>query len=236
MEVMKKKFPKNVAIIMDGNGRWAQARGLPRTAGHKEGIKSVDAIISAAVKYDLQSLVLYAFSSENWKRPKAEVSVLMGYLSHYLDKELPRMQKQNICFDVIGRVNDLPDDVVAKIIRNKQETQHNTGLRLILALSYGGRHEIIDAVKKISASVVTGILQVSDIDELVVRENLYLPDLPDPDLLIRTSGEMRISNFLLWQISYTEFYITHTLWPDFREEEFVKALSEYSRRDRRFGS
>ena len=228
-------IPKNVAIIMDGNGRWAKARGLTRTEGHKEGVNSVDAIITAAREYKLQSLVLYAFSTENWQRPKSEIMVLMSYLSEYLDRELERLLKNNIRFDAIGRLHDLPTHIIEKIERNRRQTRTNTGLRLVVALSYGGRQEIIDAVRGIARDVRDGSLQAEEIDEERFRRYVYLPDLPDPDLLIRTSGEMRISNFLLWQISYAELYVTDTLWPDFRKEEFAVALNTYTKRERRFG-
>ncbi|MFC1809425.1 isoprenyl transferase [Candidatus Omnitrophota bacterium] len=228
-------YPQHVAIIMDGNGRWANERGLERTDGHKEGIKSVDAIITAAAEFDIKTLVLYAFSSENWNRPKAEIVVLMSYLSRYLDKELERMKKENIKFSAIGRMSDLSDDIVNKIKRNAEQTKKNNGLHLVLAISYGGRNEIIDAVRGIAGDVSQGKVTPTEIDEAFFRKYLYGADLHDPDLLIRTSGEMRVSNFLLWQIAYSELYVTKTYWPDFRKEQFEEACQIYASRERRFG-
>jgi len=228
-------YPQHVAVIMDGNGRWAQERGLNRTEGHKEGINSVDVIIKSAMELNVKTLVLYAFSSENWNRPKTEISVLMAYLSQYLDKELERMQAENIRFSMIGRLSDLSDEIAKKVKRNMEATKNNTRLHLVLALSYGARNEIIDAVRNISTDVVQGRVAPAEIDEAFFKKYLYCPDMHDPDLLIRTSGELRISNFLLWQISYSELYVTKTYWPDFRNEQFKEACEDYARRERRFG-
>jgi len=230
-----KNFPQHVAIIMDGNGRWAQERGLPRIDGHREGINSVDAMVTAAITYQLSTLILFAFSSENWQRPKTEIAALMQYLSQYLDRELPRLSRDNIRFNVIGRISDLSPEIVAKISRNTAASKNNTGLHFVVALSYGGRNEIIDAAKKIAVAAVQGEITPAQITADTFRDYLYLPLLADPDLLIRTSGEMRVSNFLLWQIAYTELYVTKTLWPDFRQAEFQAALEEYAHRQRRFG-
>ena len=230
-----KHYPQHVAVIMDGNGRWARQRGLPRTDGHREGIQSVDTIISASVELGIRTLFLYAFSTENWKRPQVEIAVLMKYLSDYLDKEYERLQEQNIRFTVIGRIDDFDAPLAKKIRHTIEATKNNTGLRLVLALSYGGRAEIIDAVRGIARAVQTGTVSPEQIDEKLFTRYLYVPDLPDPDLLIRTSGELRISNFLLWQISYTELYITDVLWPDFRRDEFIGALDAYRHRQRRYG-
>ena len=228
-------YPQHVAIIMDGNGRWAQERGLDRTEGHKEGINSVDTIITSAIELNIKTLVFYAFSSENWNRPKTEIAVLMTYLSRYLDKELKRMQAENIKFSMIGRMSDLSDEIVKKVKRNMEATKKNTGLHLVLALSYGARNEIIDAVRNISSDVMQGKVVPSEIDEVFFKKYLYCPDMHDPDLLIRTSGELRISNFLLWQISYSELYVTKTYWPDFRKEHLKEACEDYAHRERRFG-
>ena len=230
-----KHYPQHVAVIMDGNGRWARQRGLPRTDGHREGIQSVDTIISASVELGIRTLFLYAFSTENWKRPQVEIAVLMKYLSDYLDKEYERLQEQNIRFTVIGRIDDFDAPLAKKIRHTIEATKNNTGLRLVLALSYGGRAEIIDAVRGTARAVQTGTVSPEQIDEKLFTRYLYVPDLPDPDLLIRTSGELRISNFLLWQISYTELYITDVLWPDFRRDEFIGALDAYRHRQRRYG-
>ncbi len=228
-------YPQHVAIIMDGNGRWAKERHLNRTEGHKEGIKSVDAVIKAAIEFRIKTLVLFAFSSENWHRPKAEISVLMSYLSQYLDKELERMKAEGIHFTAIGRLDDLSSEIVRKIERNTQETSNCRRLHLVLAVSYGARNEIVDATKKIALDVERHKISSADIDEDIFKKYLYSPSMADPDLLIRTSGEMRISNFLLWQLTYSELYFTETYWPDFRREHFQEACETYARRERRFG-
>ena len=228
-------YPEHVAIIMDGNGRWANDRGLNRVEGHKRGVETVDEIVTAASELGVKTLVLYAFSNENWNRPKAEVAFLMKHLADYLDAKREKLINENIQFDVIGRINDLPQNVVKRIKRNQTETSKNTGLKLILALSYGGRQEIIDATKRISVDVLEGQVSPKDIDEELFSRYLYYPGAPDIDLLIRTSGEMRVSNFLLWQISYSELYVTETLWPDFKPDNLVEALEAYQKRERRFG-
>jgi undecaprenyl diphosphate synthase len=229
------RIPQHVAIIMDGNGRWAQRRGLPRIRGHQVGTESVRTIVRACKKAGVKYLTLYAFSVENWVRPKNEIRGLMRILKHFLTKEEKELHDNQVRLRVIGRLHDLPADVQTELKRVMKTTGHYTGGQLILALSYGGRAEIVDAVRSIAIKVKKGDLSPDSIDETTIAENLYAPDIPDPDLMIRTSGELRISNFLLWQLSYAEFYITDVLWPDFREEEFARALDAYSRRRRRFG-
>lgn len=228
-------IPQHVAIIMDGNGRWAEQRGLPRIRGHQEGVSRVEDIIRAASDIGVKYLTLYAFSKENWQRPAAEVSFLMELLSRYLDKKLEELQKNNVIFNTIGDLQDLPAPIREKITRNKESSKKNTGLVATFAFSYSSRDEITKACRRISQEVLDGKLAPSEINEQSISRNLYTADMPDPDLLIRTSGEMRISNFLLWQISYAELYITETLWPDFTTDQFQKAIEAFQKRDRRFG-
>jgi undecaprenyl diphosphate synthase len=235
MSKPRSRIPTHVAIIMDGNGRWAQSRGMPRIRGHQVGVESVRAIVRACRKAGVRYLTLYAFSVENWVRPKAEISGLMRILRRFLVKEEKELHDNKVRLRVIGRMGDLPAAVQAELRRVMKATESYTEGTLTLALSYGGRTEIADAVRRIAARVKKGELDPEKIDEAVVGEHLYAPDIPDPDLVIRTSGEMRISNFLLWQISYSELYVTDVLWPDFREEEFLKALADYAGRHRRFG-
>lgn len=232
---MTPHIPKHVAIIMDGNGRWAQSRGLPRLRGHQQGVERIREVLEAALDFGIGYLTLYAFSKENWVRPKEEVDFLMNLLSLYLDGELPGLKKNQIRFNVIGRREDLPPEVRKKIERNMAETRDFNRLVLTLALSYSGRVEIAEACRKIAERVKRGELEVSAIDESTVAQSLYSPEIPDPDLLIRTSGELRVSNFLLWQISYAEIYVTEKFWPDFGKEEFRKAIEAYEKRERRFG-
>ncbi|RMF59313.1 MAG: isoprenyl transferase [Calditrichaeota bacterium] len=229
------ELPRHVAIIMDGNGRWAKRRGLPRAAGHREGVKSVKAVVQAAGEVGIDVLTLYTFSKENWRRPVSEVSTLMKLLVSALRKEIDELMENNVRLSVIGDLYDLPDFARDEMLEGIQRTRHNTGLTLNLALSYGGRTEIVHAMKDIARRVAEGELFWEDIDEEIISQSLYTRNLPDPDLLIRTSGEQRISNFLLWQIAYAELYITRTLWPDFRKREFYEALISYMRRERRFG-
>ncbi len=228
-------LPKHVAVIMDGNGRWAEARSLPRIAGHREGIKSLRECISLCLELGVQALTIYAFSQENWKRPASEISSLMGLLEHYLSTERNKLIEQGVRFRTIGRVESLPPSALQWVRAAEQETAHLDKLSLTVALSYGGRAEIVDAVRGIVREVQEGRLRREEVDESLFPQFLYTADLPDPDLLIRTSGETRISNFLLWQLAYTELYFTPTLWPDFRRREFLLALLEYQRRERRFG-
>jgi undecaprenyl diphosphate synthase len=231
-----KSIPRHIAIIMDGNGRWAKERGLPRTEGHRRGSESVRKVVEACGELGVEFLTLYAFSSENWKRPKREVDALMRLLQQFLKSKTPEMMKQNVRLQAIGRLHDLPAECQAELHRSITKTAENTGLTLILALSYGGREEIIDGVKSLLESVERGHLDKAMIDGEVFSKHLYTRYYPDPDLLIRTSGELRLSNFLLWQLSYTEFYVTEKLWPDFGREELIQALIDYGRRHRRFGA
>jgi undecaprenyl diphosphate synthase len=229
------KIPRHVAIIMDGNGRWAAERGLARTEGHRRGADSVQAIVEACGDFGVEFLTLYAFSTENWKRPKSEVAALMKMLERFLKTKTEEMLKRNVRLQAIGRLHDLPEAVQTQLHKSIAQTAQNSGLTLILALSYGAREEILDGIRSLLESVEKGHLDKAMIDADVFSKHLYTRYYPDPDLLIRTSGEMRLSNFLLWQLSYTEFYITQTMWPDFRKEQFHEALREYTRRDRRFG-
>ncbi len=231
----EKTPPAHVAIIMDGNGRWAKARGLPRIRGHQVGVERVEEIIQAAPDLGIRYLTLYAFSKENWQRPREEVSFLMELLANYLDQKLEEMKRKNVVFNTIGHIDDLPSVIRDKIVRNKEETRRNTGLTVTFAFSYSSRVEITDACRRIAAEVAEGKMKLPDIDEAAVSAHLYTAGLPDPDLLIRTSGEMRISNFLLWQISYAELYVTEKYWPDFGREEFSKAVQAFQIRERRFG-
>jgi len=231
----KASLPRHVAIIMDGNGRWAKERTLPRIEGHRAGAESARTIIRVAGEVGIKYLTLYAFSVENWNRPKDEVDALMKYLIHYLKTETPELNKNNVRLEVIGQIYRLPEAVQEHLRKSIATLSKNNGLTLIMALSYGGRTEIVDAVRSIAAKAKAGSLDPADITEQVFAQHLYTRNVPDPDLLIRTSGEMRVSNFLLWQISYAELYITPTLWPDFRKPQFFAALEDYHRRHRRFG-
>ena len=228
--------PTHVAIIMDGNGRWAKSRHLPRVEGHRVGAESVRTIVRVAGEVGVKFLTLYAFSSENWNRPKDEVDTLMKYLARYLKNEIAELNRNDVRLEVIGQIWRLPEFVQEQLARTKAALARNRGLTLILALSYGSRQEIVEGVRAIAAKVKAGQLDPAEINELVVAQHLNTAPYPDPDLLIRTSGELRVSNFLLWQISYAEFVVTPTLWPDFRKAEFYGALEEYTRRHRRFGA
>ncbi len=228
-------IPRHVAVIMDGNGRWAKARNLPRVEGHRQGAESVRAIVRAAGELGIKYLTLYAFSVENWNRPKEEVDTLMKYLALYLRKEAGELQRNNVRLEVIGQIYRLPETVQEQLQKTIATLSRNNGLTLVLALSYGGRAEIVDAVRSISTQVKQGRLDPAEINEETVAQHLYTRNIPDPDLLVRTSGEMRVSNFLLWQISYAEFVVTPTLWPDFRKPELCAALEAYAKRHRRFG-
>ena len=231
----KANLPKHVAIIMDGNGRWAKQRHLPRVEGHRAGAESARIIIRTAGELGIKYLTLYAFSAENWNRPKDEVDALMKYLIHYLKTETPELNKNNVRLEVIGQIYRLPENVQEHLKKSIATLSRNNGLTLVMALSYGSRIEIVEAVRSIAEKAKQGKLDPSDINEGVISQHLWTRNVPDPDLLIRTSGEMRISNFLLWQISYTELVVTQTLWPDFRKPQFFAALEEYTRRHRRFG-
>jgi len=232
----KESLPKHVAIIMDGNGRWAEKHAFPRVRGHRKGAESVRTIVTLCRKLGIGYLTLYAFSEENWKRPPHEVNALMKLLGSFLKRELKEMKENGIRLNVIGRPEKLPATTRKVLQDTIRETSHGSKMVLTLALSYGGRQEILDAVRGLARKVQNGVMDPSDISEDQFSGSLYTSGMPDPDLLIRTSGEYRISNFLLWQISYSEIYITPTLWPDFGEAELLKALSEYQKRDRRFGT
>ncbi len=229
------RIPRHVAIIMDGNGRWAKQQGKPRLYGHGVGVVSVQEIVECATEWGVEVLTLYAFSTENWKRPVDEVGGLMGLLKNYLLKELAKMVKNSIRLTCIGDIAKLPGDVRQVLEDTMRETAANSRLTLNLALSYGGRAELIQAIRKIAEDVSKGVLDVSAIDERLIDSHLYTAELPDPDLLIRTGGEARLSNFLLWQASYAEIYFTDTMWPDFREQAFASAIDEFQGRERRFG-
>jgi len=228
-------MPQHVAVIMDGNGRWAKQRGLPRVEGHRNGVESVRAIVRSAGEVGVKYLTLYAFSVENWNRPKDEVDTLMKYLARFLKNEIGELNRNNVKLDAVGQIWRLPEAVQQQLEKTKAALSKNTGLTLVLALSYGARTEIIEAVRELAAKARNGTIDPAEINERVFSEHLYTRHYPDPDLLIRTSGEMRVSNFLLWQISYAEFVVTSVLWPDFRKAQLYEALEEYARRHRRFG-
>jgi len=233
--ILARPLPRHVAVIMDGNGRWATNRGLPRVAGHGEGVKSVRAVVRTAGELGIQFLTLYAFSSENWNRPHQEVSTLMTLLERSIERELPELMERNVRFRVIGRPDGVPARVGERIRRLIDTTSRNTGLTLVMAFNYGGRDELVDAVRALARDVQSGALRPEDIDEVRVARALYTDGIPDPDLLIRTSGELRLSNFLLWQVAYTELWMTPTLWPDFGAREFCLAVADFQQRNRRFG-
>lgn len=226
---------QHLAIIMDGNGRWAQSRDLPRTAGHKAGADNVIRILQAVKELNIKYLTLYAFSTENWKRPAAEVSALMQLLHDFIFHKLPELQKENVRLNAIGRLEALPDAARLALQRAMKATAQNTGSVLTLALNYGGRAELADAASKIAQAVQRGQLSVDQINEDTFARYLYDPQLPEPELVIRTSGELRISNFMLWQMAYSELYIADVMWPDFDRDELLKALTSYRSRSRRFG-
>ncbi len=234
-QVDSARLPRHVAVIMDGNGRWARKRGLPRVAGHRAGADAVREIVEASRELGIRYLTLYTFSNENWKRPKREVNALMGLLRKYMQDELEEMLHYGIGMKVMGRIDMLPPKLRDEIEDTMAKTSHCDKMTVVLALSYGGRTEIVDAVRKIAARCRDGDLKPSDINEDLFARHLYLPDCPEPDLLIRTSGECRLSNFMLWQLSYSEIFITPILWPDFTKEELCRAIIDYQKRDRRFG-
>lgn len=231
----KDRLPRHIAIIMDGNGRWAQKRGLPRSMGHRAGVEALRKIVKTCSKLEIEVLTVYAFSTENWRRPKDEVGVLMKLLTEYLKKELAELHQNNVVIRTIGKINDLPRDAQIELQRAMEKTQNNTGLILNLALNYGGRSEIVGAVKKLTQEVLSGRWRIEEIDEERFGQALFTSGLPDPDLLIRTSGEMRLSNFLLWQIAYTEIVVVEEFWPDFGQKALLNAIEMYQKRDRRFG-
>lgn len=229
------RMPRHIAVIMDGNGRWAQRRHLPRVAGHRAGINAVRDTVEMSRWLNIEALTLYAFSKENWKRPKSEVSVLMRLLREYLHKELARLKRNNIRFQVLGRMEDLPPLVQKDLVYGREETRNNTGMIFNVALNYGGRTELVDAFKRLAVRMRTNGLDLDQLNESDIERELYTAGLPDPDLLIRTSGEMRVSNFLLWQIAYAEIWVTPVLWPDFRRHHLLEGIIEFQKRERRYG-
>lgn len=231
----KNNIPKHIAIIMDGNGRWAKEKGLPRTAGHREGIKRLKEIVSACKELGVSVVTFFAFSSENWSRPKKEVGMLLGYLNNFLEREIKELDKNNIRFMVIGRGEPIPASLQKKLKEAQNKTKDNTGLIVVLALNYGSKQEIMDAVRAFVSALKAGEASIEDLDSDNFSKYLYTAGLPDPDLLIRTSGEARLSNFLLWQLSYTELYFPKMHWPDFKKDDFKMAIAEYQKRERRFG-
>ena len=240
MEELKKQIkkgivPRHVAIIMDGNGRWAKLKGKPRIFVHKNGVNSVKQVIEGSVEIGVEFLTLYAFSTENWNRPKIEVKTLMALLVSSLKKELKTLQKNNIKLNAIGSIENLPGQAQDELFEVINKTKNNTSLTLTLALSYGSREEIVNVIKNLSEKVVNNNLCIEEINEKIINNHLYTFSLPDVDLMIRTSGEKRISNFLLWQIAYAELYFCNTLWPDFKKEDLFKAIIDYQKRERRFG-
>jgi undecaprenyl diphosphate synthase len=233
--INKEKLPSHLAIIMDGNGRWAKQKGLLRALGHENGTKSVKITVETCAKLGVKNLTLFAFSTENWNRPKHEVDTLMRLLISSLKKEFESLQKNNIKLNCIGNIDLLPLKTKKELLEVIDKTQFNDRMTLTIALSYGSREELLNAVKKISYKVKNNIISIDDIDESIINQHLYTHNLPDVDLLIRTSGEHRISNFLLWQIAYAELYFTEVLWPDFKEEDLYEAIISYQKRERRFG-
>lgn len=233
--LIREKLPRHIAIIMDGNGRWARKRSLKRIFGHREGMESVKEIVRACRTLDIQALTLYAFSSQNWQRPELEVKALMGLLKKYVRSEVAELYENNIQLRGIGDLEKLPRAVLEVFTSAVDKTRDNTGMVLNVALSYGGREEILNGMKRIAQRIEAGDLASGNLTEDVISNSLYTAGLPDPDLLIRTSGELRVSNFLLWQIAYSEIYVTDVLWPDFRKDDLYRALVEFQQRKRRFG-
>jgi undecaprenyl diphosphate synthase len=234
-QIDPERLPQHVAIIMDGNGRWAARRGKPRVVGHRIGVDSVRETVETSARLGIKALTLYAFSVENWKRPHYEIATLMSLLKEFLRKELDLIKRNNIRFITIGRTEELDRSVRRELLYAKRETASNTGMVMNVALNYGGRTEVIDACRRLCSEYIKSGRNPEEIDEHAINRHLYTADLPDPDLLIRTSGEMRLSNFLLWQIAYTEIYVTDTLWPDFRRADLFEAIIEYQKRERRYG-
>lgn len=230
------KVPAHIAIIMDGNGRWAKSRFMPRTYGHKVGVETIRKVVKECSRLGVEYLTLYAFSTENWKRPKDEVSALMGLLVKYLRNELEELHKNNVKILTIGDISKLPEVCIEELALAKEKTKDNTGLVMSLALNYGGRNDLVNAVKNISQDLVDGKISLDDIGDNLISSHLSTNESPDPDLVIRTSGEQRLSNFLLWELAYSEFYFTDIHWPDFDEKELQKAIFAYQSRDRRFGA
>ena len=233
--VKKKRLPNHIAIIMDGNGRWAKRRGFLRVKGHEEGVNSVREITTECAKKHIGQLTLYAFSNENWKRSKTEVNFLMRMLKKFLIAERPTIRDNDIILKTIGRTEALPEDVQKELFINMEESKDNTGMILCLALNYGGRTEIVDAAKGLARDVKKGVVKLKDIDDDAFKGYMYTPSMTDPDLLIRTGGEMRVSNFLLWEVSYAELWFTSVYWPEFRKKHLEDALGDYAKRERRYG-
>ena len=234
-ESAKAAVPRHVAVIMDGNGRWAKQRGMPRTFGHKQGVEATKRLVRAAHEMGIEVLTIYGFSTENWSRPQDEVDVLMGLLKSYFNAEIAELHKANVRIRVIGNKADFAGDIAQLLLRAETLTKDNNGLTLCVALSYGGRQEIVASAQALAAKVASGELQVEDIDERLLAGGLETSDLPDPDLIIRTSGEQRLSNFLLWQAAYAELYFDPVLWPDYTAENLEKAVATFNSRERRFG-
>ena len=233
--ILENNIPNHIAIIMDGNGRWAKKRSLPRLAGHKEGINSVREITRVCGEIGVQYLTLYTISTENWNRPPSEVSALMKLLLNTINIEVKELHKNNVRFSIIGELNTLPKSTVQGLKNGIELTRNNTGLNLCLAINYGSRKEILTAVISIAKKIQAKKLDINQVDEILFNQELYTKNFPDPDLMIRTSGEFRLSNFLLWQSAYTEIFMTDTLWPNFRENELIEAIYDYQNRERRFG-
>jgi undecaprenyl diphosphate synthase len=234
-DVPRERRPRHIAIIMDGNGRWAQRRDLPRIEGHRRGVASVRRTVEECARLDIQQLTLYCLSSENWKRPQNELDFLMHLLEQYMIEERSTIMKNNIVVDIIGRRDGIPENVRVEMDKTIEMSSHNSGTRLCLAINYGGRAEMVDAVRSIARCVRDGELAPDDIDEQTISEHLYTAGMLDPDLMIRTAGEMRVSNFLLWQISYAELWVTKRFWPEFCEDDLHQAIRDFAQRDRRFG-
>jgi undecaprenyl diphosphate synthase len=235
LDIPREQLPHHIAVIMDGNGRWAQRQGLPRIEGHRNGVISVRKITEECARLGIDQLTLYCLSSENWKRPQLELDFLMHLLEQYMIEERALIMEQNITVSVIGRRDGIPDRVLSEIDKTIEMSSGNTGTRLCLAINYGGRGEMVDAISRIAADAANGTVSAQEITEEKVSEYLYTHGMPDPDLLIRTAGEMRISNFLLWQISYAEIWVTEKCWPEFREPDLHDSFREFARRDRRYG-
>ncbi len=233
--VKKKRLPNHIAIIMDGNGRWARRKGFLRVKGHEEGVNSVREITTECAKKHIGQLTLYAFSNENWKRSKTEVNFLMRMLKKFLIAERPTIRDNDIILKTIGRIEALPEDVQKELFISMEESKNNTGMILCLALNYGGRTEIVDAANGLAKDVKKGVVKLKDIDDDVFKSYMYTSDMTDPDLLIRTGGEMRVSNFLLWEVSYAELWFTSVYWPEFRKKHLEEALGDYAKRERRYG-
>lgn len=235
IELDMERIPKHIAIIMDGNGRWAKARKLPRTMGHRAGMNTIKTVVKDASNLGVRYLTLYAFSTENWKRPREEVGALMDLVVEFIDKELNELHENGVRLNSIGDISKLPEKSRKSIEDAKRKTRNNKGLTLNIALNYGGRDEIIKGVKEIAALVAEGKLKIEDINEKEISNHLYTKDMPDPDMIIRPSGELRLSNYLLWQSAYSEFWFSNINWPDFGEQDLRKAIADYQKRDRRYG-